>query len=155
MKAATVPPAFTHKWDMGDGTLYRTDEAYHSYLNLEDHWVTLTITTRNGCVGTDSIELKVPAHIYFPNAFTPDGDGINETFGPVGHYIDEFEMIIFNRWGEAIYSTDNVGMPWKGDVNGGDEATTGVYVYKYKAKGHYFPAVEGYGSVTLLKGTQD
>ncbi len=155
VKAATVPPALTHKWDMGDGTLYRTDEAYHSYLNLEDHWVTLTITTRNGCVGTDSIELKVPAHIYFPNAFTPDGDGINETFGPVGHYIDEFEMIIFNRWGEAIYNTDNMGMPWKGDVNGGDEATTGVYVYKYKAKGHYFPAVEGYGSVTLLKGTQD
>ncbi|MBL7952591.1 MAG: choice-of-anchor L domain-containing protein [Flavobacteriales bacterium] len=155
VKAATVPPAFTHKWDMGDGTLYRTNEAYHSYLNLEDHWVTLSITTFNGCVGTDSVELKVPAHIYFPSAFTPDGDGINETFGPVGHYIDEFEMIIFDRWGEAIYSTDNMAFPWKGDVNGGDEATTGVYVYKYKAKGHYFPAVEGYGSVTLLKGTQD
>lgn len=155
LKAATVPQGFNHKWEMGDGSLYRTNEVFHSYTDLEDHWVTLTMTTANGCVGTDSVELKVPAHIYFPTAFSPDGDGLNDTFGPTGHYIDEFELLVFNRWGEQIYSTDNVGMPWTGDVNGGDAADTGVYVYRYKAKGHYFPATEGYGSVTLLKGTQD
>jgi gliding motility-associated-like protein len=155
VKAATVPPAFIYKWDMGDGTHYRTNEAYHSYLDLEDHWVTLTVTTANGCSGTDSIALKVPAHIYFPTAFSPDGDGINETFGPVGNYIEEFEMTIFDRWGEAIYSTANTAFPWTGDVNGGDAANTGVYVYHYKARGHYFPATQGFGSVTLLKGTEE
>lgn len=154
-KAATVPLGFNHKWDMGDGTLYRTNEVYHSYTDLEDHWVSLTITTVNGCTGKDSVFVRVPAHIYFPTAFSPDGDGLNETFGPVGHYIDQFEMTIFNRWGEAIYNTDNMSRPWAGDVNGGDRAGTGVYVYRYKATGHYFPSVEGFGTVTLLNGTQE
>ncbi|MCC6911083.1 MAG: choice-of-anchor L domain-containing protein [Flavobacteriales bacterium] len=155
LQAATVPIALTHVWDMGDGSRYRGDEVAHSYLDLEEHWAHLRITTTNGCVARDSVLLIPPAHLYFPNAFTPDGDGINETFGPVGHEIDEFEMIVFDRWGEVVYSTMAIDKPWRGDLNGGDAATTGVYVYKYKAVGHYFPAVEGYGHVTLLKGTQD
>ena len=155
LQAATVPLGVTHVWDMGDGTQYRRDEVVHSYTDLEEHWVTLRVTTTNGCAGVDSVLLKPPAHIYFPNAFSPDGDGVNETFGPVGHYIDEFEMTIFDRWGEVMYATDNTGKPWSGDVNGGDAATTGVYVYKFRATGHYFPATEGYGHVTLLKGTQE
>jgi gliding motility-associated-like protein len=156
LQAATVPIARTHVWDMGDGTLYRGDEVVHSYMTVDqDFWVQLRITTNNGCAASDSVLLKPPAHIYFPNAFTPDGDGLNEGFGPVGHAIDEFEMTIFNRWGEVVYTTTSVDKPWTGDVNGGSPATTGVYVYKYRATGHYFPATEGYGHVTLLKGTLD
>ena len=155
LQAATVPIALTHVWDMGDGTRYREDEVVHSYMDLEEHWVSLHITTMNGCTGSDSVLLKPAAHLYFPNAFSPDGDGVNDTFGPVGHYIDSFEMTIFDRWGEAIFTTDAFGREWTGDVNGADAATTGVYIYKYRATGHYFPAVEGYGHVTLLKGTQE
>jgi len=124
-------------------------------MDLEDHWASLRITTANGCAAIDSVLLEAPGHLYFPNAFTPDGDGLNDTFGPVGNAIEEFEMTIFNRWGEAIFATTNVGVPWLGDVNGSDAAITGVYVYKYRATGNYFPAVEGYGHVTLIKGTQD
>jgi len=155
LQAATVPIGLTHVWDMGDGTMYRRDEVVHSYMDLEDHWASLRITTANGCAAIDSVLLEAPGHLYFPNAFTPDGDGLNDTFGPVGNAIEEFEMTIFNRWGEAIFATTNVGVPWLGDVNGSDAATTGVYVYKYRATGNYFPAVEGYGHVTLIKGTQD
>lgn len=155
LQAATVPIALTHVWDLGDGTIHRGDEVVHSYMDLEEHWAKLRVTTTNGCAATDSVLLRPPAHLYFPNAFSPDGDGVNETFGPVGHNIEEFEMTIFDRWGEVIYSTTALGKPWSGDVNGGSIATTGVYVYKYRASGHYFPATEGYGHVTLLKGTQD
>lgn len=155
LRAANTPAALTHVWDMGDGTRYRSEHVYHSYMDLEDHWASLRITTANGCVGRDSVLLKPPAHIYFPNAFTPDGDGWNDLFGPVGHDIDEFEMTIFNRWGEAIFTTTSMDDLWSGTVNGGDMATTGVYVYKYRATGLYFPSTEGYGHVTLLKGTQD
>lgn len=156
LQAATVPIALTHVWDMGDGTVYRNDEVLHSYMTVDqDFWATLRITTDNGCVGVDSVLLEPPAHIYFPNAFTPDGDGLNEGFGPVGHDIDDFEMTIFNRWGEVVFTTTSTDKPWYGDVNGGDQATSGVYVYKYRAAGHYFPSTEGYGHVTLLKGAQD
>jgi len=98
--------------------------------------------------------LKPPAHIYFPNAFSPDGDGWNEFFGPNGHYIDSFEMQIFNRWGELIYTTNDILAPWDGTY-GGSPAPTGVYVYKYRAEGHYFPPVDGMGHLTLLRGSQN
>lgn len=153
LQASTLPLANTWQWDMGDGSRYRSKEVYHSYNDLEDHWVTLTITTHTGCTGVDSVLLEAPAHIYFPSAFSPDGDGINDTFGPVGHSIDEFEMTIFNRQGEVVFHSLDMTMQWDGRVNG-KEQLTGVYVYKYRANGHYFPAVEGYGHVTLVAGSQ-
>jgi gliding motility-associated-like protein len=155
LQAATVPIATSFEWDLGDGTQAFDDRVAHDYLDLEDHWVELRIITSNGCPGSDSTLLQPPAHIYFPNAFTPDGDGVNETFGPLGHSISEFEMAIFNRWGEQIFVTTNILKPWDGSVNGGGKAMSGVYIYKYRASGHYFPTVEGLGHVTLLNGTQD
>lgn len=155
LQAATLPYARTWVWDMGDGTRYRGDEVHHSYLDLEEHWVTLLITTPNGCVGMDSVLLRPPAHIYFPNAFTPDGDGNNDTWGPVGHYIDEFELTIFDRWGSVVFTTTEFTKHWDGTVNGSSEPKTGVYVYKYRAVGHYFPAQEGYGHIILVAGSVD
>ena len=157
LQSATLPYALTWVWDMGDdeGTRYRGYEVYHSYLDLEDHWVTLSIVTPNGCSGVDSVLLKPPAHIYFPNAFSPDGDGVNDLFGPVGHEITEFEMTIFDRWGQTVYTTTNPATLWDGTINGSDAAMTGVYVYTYRAVGLYFPPQEGIGHVTLLKGSQD
>jgi gliding motility-associated-like protein len=154
LEAATLPYARTWVWDMGDGTRYREDEVYHSYLDLDSHLVKLNIITPNGCLGEDSVWLKPPAHIYFPNAFTPDGDAHNQFFGPVGHDITEFEMTVFDRWGEVIYTTKDINIPWDGTVNGAGEAMTGVYVYTYRAVGHYFPAVEGVGHVTLIRGSR-
>lgn len=155
LQAQTLPYAQHWVWDMGDGTRYRQDEVYHSYLDLEEHWVTLKIITPNGCLGEDSVLLKPPAHIYFPNAFTPDGDGINEFFGPAGHYIETFEMTVFDRWGEVVFTSKDFTIPWDGTVNGSTNATTGVYVYTYHAEGHYFPPVDGIGHVTLIRGSQD
>ncbi len=157
LQAATIPYARNWIWEMGDeeGTVYRGHEVYHSYVDLEDHWVTLHIVTPNGCPGVDSVLLRAPAHIYFPNAFTPDGDGVNDLFGPSSHDISEFDMKIFNRWGELIFSTTDPNIWWDGSVNGSGIAMTGVYVYTYRAVGHYFPAQEGAGHVTLIKGSQD
>lgn len=151
--AACDPEPQYYFWDWGDGTKDFGKEVYHSYLNLEEHWVTLQVYTFNGCRAVDSVFLKPPAHLYFPNVFTPDGDGINEMFGPVGHYIDSFEMTIFDRWGAEVYTTKDFNKPWDGTVKGSEPAQTGVYVYKYRATGHYFPATEGYGHVTLIRGT--
>lgn len=155
LQSQTLPYALTWIWDMGDGTRYRGDEVHHSYLDLEEHMVRLKVITPNGCFGEDSVLLKPPAHIYFPNAFTPDGDGLNDLFGPLGHYIDKFSMTIFDRWGQVVFTTEDVNILWDGSVNGGGEATTGVYVYQYRAEGHYFPPVDGVGHVTLIRGSQN
>ncbi len=154
LQAITSPAADTWIWNMGDSTQYRTREVTHSYLDLEDHWVTLQVTTPNGCEAVDSVLIEAPAHIYFPNAFTPDGDGVNDGFGAVAHNITDFELLIYDRWGELIFRTTDIFDLWDGSV-AGKAAMTGVYVYKYKAQGHYLPETDGVGHVTLLSGAID
>lgn len=140
-------------WDLGDGTKVKATSTTHSYLDLEDHWVMLHIVSDEGCKAVDSLLVIAPGTLYFPNAFTPDGDGINETFGPIGAAIDEFKMTIFDRWGHVVYESESMDQPWDGKVNGGADAVSGVYVYLYRAKGHYFEADKRYGHVTLVRGS--
>lgn len=153
LQAATLPYAQTWVWDMGDGNRFRNDEVYHSYFDTDDHWVNLSIITPNGCLGEDSVLLRPPAQFHFPNAFTPDGDGVNDLFAPVGAEITEYELSIFDRWGEQLFTSTSMNTPWDGSVNGSDAAMTGVYVYKFRVAGHYFAPLEGYGHVTLIRGT--
>lgn len=71
-----------------------------------------------GCLGT----------VYFPNAFTPDGDSLNDVFRPVVRNVYSFKMYIFNRWGELIFSTDKVAKGWDGTF-GGKDCPEGIYTY--------------------------
>jgi gliding motility-associated-like protein len=154
-EAATLPTfCRNYRWDLGDGTTSRESVVVHSYLDLEEHMVHLKVVTYSGCSGEDSLLVIPPGHLYFPNAFTPDGDGINEMFGPAGKYIEEFKMEIFDRWGQLVYSTEAIDQPWDGKVHGA-QAMTGVYVYHFKAQGHLFPAIEDFGHVTLLRGSDE
>ena len=89
--------------------------------------------------------------IYIPGAFTPDGDGLNDFFAPQGVEFTDFEMEIFNHWGEAIFYTSNLDKPWDGKSKNGSEIQEGVYVYKiwvkdFKKDIHYYV-----GNVTLIK----
>ena len=154
-EAATLPTfCRSYRWDLGDGTLSRERTLSHSYLDLEEHWVKLAVVTHVGCHAEDSVLIRPPGQLFFPNAFTPDGDGINEVFGPATRYIEHFEMTIYDRWGQQVYTTQDVNKPWDGKVGSAD-APTSVYVFKYTASGHLFPAVEGYGHVTLLRGSDE
>ncbi|MFM7177431.1 MAG: gliding motility-associated C-terminal domain-containing protein [Bacteroidota bacterium] len=72
--------------------------------------------------------------VYFPNAFTPNNDGINETFGPSN--ICEFEsydLAIFNRWGQPVFQTSSPSKHWEGS-NKGIRCATGVYTYVLRYK---------------------
>ncbi len=139
-------------WEFGDGDEAETQHTGHHYIDTDDHIVWLTVWNPLGCVDSTSVLVQPPAHLYLPNAFTPDGDGVNDVFGPVGHDLSEFEMRIFDRWGEVIYSTSSPDKPWDGKVNGaGEIAQNGVYVWKLKATGRRFGPVEYVGSVALVK----
>lgn len=153
-QAATIP--FTVPvmiWDLGDGTHVKATSVAHSYMDLEDHWVTLHTVSGEGCKAVDSLLIKPPGTLFFPTAFTPDGDGVNDEFFAVGASVAEFHLTIFDRWGHMVFQTDNMDTRWDGKVNGGADAVTGVYVYKYRAKGHYYEANEKYGYVTLVRGS--
>jgi len=68
--------------------------------------------------------------IYIPNAFTPNGDGFNDVWRPVVCPVETYELFIFNRWGEMIWTTVDQNEPWTGSVIGGSEvAQDEVYIY--------------------------
>ena len=110
----------------------------------------VTITDVNGCTNVDSVTVIVDGALYVPNTFTPDGDGINDFFFAQGKEITEFEMLIFNRWGELIYEMDDLNDAWDGTY-GGEPAQIDVYVWKLKYSETSGEHGEFYGHVNLLR----
>ncbi|MFY9310332.1 MAG: gliding motility-associated C-terminal domain-containing protein, partial [Bacteroidia bacterium] len=89
---------------------------------------------------------------YVPNAFTPNDDGVNDTFIGKGMFINEFEMMIFDRWGNMVYKTDNMDKPWDGRVNNGSEpAQKDVYIYSISVTNFKMEKFKYKGTVTLTR----
>jgi gliding motility-associated-like protein len=97
----------------------------------------LQVVDRHGCEGSDSIRVetkKCPFGIYFPNAFTPNKDGLNDIFRPViiGR-LAVYKLSIYNRWGQQIFETADPGQGWNGMVkNGEQESGTYIWICTYQ-----------------------
>ncbi|MEO8069137.1 MAG: PKD domain-containing protein, partial [Flavobacteriales bacterium] len=89
-----------------------------------------------GCVHDDSVTvtpMDSQPQLFAPNAFTPDGDGINDDFVITGFGEREVQLLIFNRWGEQVFNSTSLTDPWNGTYNG--QIKQDVYVYKLKYNG--------------------
>jgi gliding motility-associated-like protein len=93
----------------------------------------VSITNMFGCSLTDVLEVEeyCPSTIYVPNTFTPDGDGINDIFIPVGKNIASMELIIFDRWGGVLFQSNSPDMGWDGTYRG-QPVKNDVYVWKVR-----------------------
>ncbi|WP_372752083.1 gliding motility-associated C-terminal domain-containing protein [Labilibaculum sp.] len=120
----------TYLWQDGS-----TNSTYTAY---EEGMYELQYTDFNGCISVDSIFISVDRYrIFVPNAFTPNGDGVNDTFGPIitGDIAgEEIEMFVYNRWGELIYEFTDLGRGWDGTYKG-KNVKMGVYVWILLVKG--------------------
>jgi gliding motility-associated-like protein len=91
-------------------------------------------------------------YVYVPNSFTPNGDGINDVWYPEINGWTEVETLVFNRWGEIIFSSSNPNSPWIGEVrNGSYFAQEGIYSYVIKAKFTSGEAREFNGFISLIR----
>ena len=95
-------------------------------------------------------EVAPEMRIFVPNTFTPNGDGLNETFGARGEGIGWFDMQIYDRWGNLIFQSSNPNQQWDGTYNK-QRAPEGAYVYKIFAHGVYEGSKTIDGTVTLLR----
>lgn len=114
----------------------------------------LTVTSKDGCSTADSIEVLKNCYIDIPNAFTPNGDGLNDYFLPrqlLSSNLTRFHMAIFNRWGQMVFETLRIdGRGWDGRYN--DVAQPeGVYIYLIEAELHGQITEKYHGNVTLLR----
>jgi gliding motility-associated-like protein len=123
----------------------------HTYADVESHWVYLYVETPDGCTAVDSVQTTPPsATLYFPNAFSPNGDGVNESFGGEGTLLDRYELWVFDRWGRVMFHSTSPAVRWDGTQEG-EPVMNGVYQYKYIAKGLKMPLKQGFGHVTLIR----
>ena len=142
-----------------------------------DHWewtacCTNSITASPGTIvhqnmlGADSISIVISSSdnitavftdrrddIVLPTGFTPNGDGHNDVFSPLGpatRFARDYEFQIWNRWGQEVYRTADVNLGWDGNFNG-NQAQTGVYAYlvKYKSIQNEYKQIKG--NVTLIR----
>jgi gliding motility-associated-like protein len=118
--------------------------------------VMLAIMSANGCVDTVYHPIIVdPDYVIFiPNAFSPNNDGLNDLFFPVGTGIDKqnFDMWIYDRWGNMIWSTENMSEGWDGKVKGSNEVVMqDVYVWRIRLKTFDSNKKVYTGHVTVVK----
>lgn len=119
-------------WDFGTGDTSDLQNPEYMYMDTGEFITWLTVTNIFGCEATTRVGIRIAPSFtfYIPNAFTPNGDGHNETFRPYGEGVDwdSFHMSIYNRWGEEIYTTNNIEKPWDGTFKG---RPVEQYVYVY------------------------
>jgi gliding motility-associated-like protein len=89
-------------------------------------------------------------HVHVPNAFTPNADLHNETFNAKGVFVFEYDMTIYNRWGEKMFETHDLNKGWDGTFEGA-EAPEGVYIYMIYARGSNAQTYSKPGNITLMR----
>ena len=140
----------------GDGTEYTgPDSPAHLYLTAGTHYPVQIVENEWGCRDTAMNELFIePFNLYIPNTFTPDGDEFNNVFQPKA-YLDIFEwnMEIYNRWGELLFETNDFNIGWDGTITNGQFAQDGLYIYKinYQTCEPNQPNYEITGHVNMLR----
>lgn len=123
-------------WDFGDGDTSTAINPIHAYGDTGWYDVRLIVENLIGC--TDTLIKHIRAYpdynFYVPNAFTPNGDAVNDNFSGIGQGFVTYEMYIFNRWGEAVFKSENYNTRWDGRDKSGQVSPQGVYVYQIKVK---------------------
>jgi len=142
-------------WDFGDGYNSTDFSPIHTYLYSGEYHVILSVFDQYGCTDTvgANIIIKEINTYYIPNAFTPNGNDLNEKFNLIGSGINPntFEMRIFDRWGKQIFYTRDINEGWDGTYNG-KIVQQGMYTYMIK-----FEDSQGYrkhvvtGEVVIIK----
>jgi len=116
--------------------------------------VSLVLTNSLGCSDTATRIIHVSPYftIYFPNSFTPNGDGRNDLFTPLGIWMKTFEMTIYDSWGNKVFHCLDLNTQWDGRMNGnGNFCEQGVYVYSATVTDFTDTEHTYAGRITLIK----
>ncbi len=149
----------TYEWHFGDGDISNALHPEHAYESPGAYLVMLIAYNepRYGCSDTTFRYMQVDPlfTFYVPNSFTPDGDGLNDEFKPVGENFEyeSYNLQIYDRWGGLMWQTDNPNRGWNGMDPGSLEVVkngTYIYIFTMKKFNTFEPKVIT-GSVSLYR----
>jgi len=151
----SVSNIVTWDWDFGGtGVSNQQNPEYIFPSDTGTYIITLTVTNAQGCVSSTTGELTILGEfgIYVPNAFTPDGNGENDIFGPKGFGISEkgYVFRIFDRWGEKIFESKDMYRGWNGTFKG-KMVPVGAYVWRVDFVDVNGKKHQQVGKVSILK----
>ncbi|HSH66678.1 MAG TPA: gliding motility-associated C-terminal domain-containing protein [Bacteroidia bacterium] len=119
-----------YTWSPSEGL---TDIHISDPIASPTHTTTYVVTTTNdlGCSSADSVTIFVSApNVWIPNSFTPNDDGHNDVFYIKAMDIENFELRIFNKWGEPVFYSSDINHGWNGiDLQTHQELPAGTYVF--------------------------
>ncbi|MBS1762142.1 MAG: gliding motility-associated C-terminal domain-containing protein, partial [Bacteroidetes bacterium] len=141
------PGSFTsYLWqDNSTAATFRVSGAGTYYVTVKDAF---------GCSGSDTIKIVASTfcNVYFPAAFTPDGDNLNDNFGLLGDItsVKNYELTIYGRWGQKVFHTKNPSEKWDGTYKGKKlSSQTFVWMASFTI-GSRLPQLEK-GTITLIR----
>ena len=151
----TAQGAVQWAYQFGDGHASILQHPLHLYGTFGTYVIQQIVTNGFGCLDTayQQVIIDPDLLIYVPNVFTPDGDGVNDVFLPAldGFAVREYNLTIWNRWGELIFETDDEGQAWDGSLDG-QEVQDGVYVWQIDLHAYDFVGRRRLrGHVTVLR----
>ncbi|MFN8699516.1 MAG: gliding motility-associated C-terminal domain-containing protein [Flavobacteriales bacterium] len=151
----TAPQPGFYNWSNGENT-YQIAVGDTGIYQLEVFGLSPCPFFYTYTVTADTCIVPQEVSFYVPNAFTPGNDALNEAFGPVFSDVSQLEkyrMVIFNRWGEVVFESEDPGQKWFGNVKGGDYyAKDEVYIWllNFRQSG-FVDEREMSGHVTILR----
>ena len=144
-------------WQFGDGASSTLDNPIHFYpaSTIDQYNVMLVVYDVNGCTDTaySVVESNDFVRLTVPNAFTPNGDGLNDLFTPIISNSDQVKYYVFevyNRWGELVFQSNKPGEGWDGKYKG-KLVQFGTYNWKVSYDVPDSDSMNANGHVTLVK----
>lgn len=140
------------RWILPDGSLSETEHAEMVLPSNKSLNVMLIADNRFACSDTARLKLYFPRYpmVLMPNVFSPNGDRHNEVLKPVCRGILAFELAIFNRWGEQVYTGNMESEGWNGTYLG-RECADETYAWVLRARDYSGKAIENRGTLQLLR----
>ncbi|MCF8424165.1 MAG: PKD domain-containing protein [Bacteroidia bacterium] len=127
--------ASNYQWTFADGSAIETiANPQHAFSSPGTYSVTLIVANEAGCIDTVSYLFDINTSGYtIPTAFTPNGDGLNDGFSVLGGPFVEYELRVFNEWGNQIFISNSQGEKWDGTYKGIIQPA-GTYIYVFNGK---------------------
>ncbi len=128
--------AQTIRWNIPNRQSVEGQQVEHKFSDTGEFSVELIAIDVRGCADTTVKKVRVipDVHVYIPNAFTPNGDGINQTFEPVVSNVKNMKLRVMNRWGQMVYEGEGLDASWDGNYQG-QIAPESIYVYLVEVEG--------------------
>ena len=157
---AIVSPqtSYTYNWEPADSVSNFSIINPTATVNLAT-WYYITVTNTNGCAGIDSIFVDVikkqsecfGESLFLPSAFTPNGDNRNDVYKVKSNQpLESMRLMIFNRWGEKVFESNDQNIGWDGKFNGKD-AVGDSFAYYFEGRCIGGEEIIKQGNITLIR----